>query len=226
MDKDEFERIKAEEKAHLQQLRNLKRTHRSAQRTASTAKALNAITDRTASDNLDAATDKLMRDAAHAEARFDLALEGDAPVTGNADGLDRADLAKAEAEAMVRQMKVEMGARDDTSMTEAARAAGDPAAPADAKASPATGPGTAKTIGRTPPPADLPPPVSDDAKTIGAAHEPATSLPRPRAAPHGRLTDQFHEGGFHEPGEPGLFDPSPRSAALVLSGSEPVFNIC
>lgn len=167
MDKDEFERIKAEEKAHLRQLRDLKRQHKTAQRTASTAKALGAITNRTASDNLGAATDKLMRDAAHAEARFDLALEGDAPVTGNASDLDRADLAKAEAEALVRQMKVEMGAREDTSMTETARAATEPAAPAEAKDSPATGPGTAKTIGRTPPPEDAPSPVSDDAKTIG-----------------------------------------------------------
>ncbi|MGB3543954.1 hypothetical protein [Rubrivirga sp.] len=167
MDKDEFERIKAEEKAHLQQLRNLKRQHKTAQRTASTAKALGAITDRTASDNLDAATDKLMRDAAHAEARFDLALEGDAPVTGNADNLDRADLAKAEAESLVRQMKIEMGARDDVSMTEAARAAKEPAAPDSVKGSPATGPGTPKTIGRTPPLADEPPPASDDGKTIG-----------------------------------------------------------
>ena len=156
MNKDEFERLKAEEKAHLQKLRQLKQQHRDAQRTASTAKALGAIADRTASDKLDAATDKLMRDAAQAEARFDLALEGDAPVTGNASDLDREDLAKAEAEALVRQMKVEMGDRTDTSATEAARAAGEPAAP-DA----------AKTIGRAPLPSEPPPAAADDAKTIG-----------------------------------------------------------
>lgn len=149
MDKEEFERLKAEEKAHLKQLRALKGQHRDAQRKASTVNALNAMMDNGLTKTGDA-TDKLMRDAAQAEARFDLALEGQAPVTGNSDDLDRADLAKAEAEALVRQMKVQMGAVDDTSMTDAAQAATEPSAPAAAKASPATGPGTAKTIGRTP----------------------------------------------------------------------------
>ncbi len=172
MDKNEFERLKEEEKAHLRKLRELKQTHRGAQRQASTVKALNAMMDN-GLDATSAATDKLMRDAAHAEARYDLALDGTAPVTGNTDDLDRADLAKAEAEALVRQMKVQMGAVSDPSMTDAAQAASEPSAPASAKASPATGPGTdapgtdtPKTIGRTPLP-DEPPPADPSDKSIG-----------------------------------------------------------
>ena len=87
-------------------------------------------------------TDKLMRDAARAEARFDLALDGQAPVTGNADGLDRDALAQAEAESLVKQMKIQMGAADAESMVDTAQAAAESSAPADARASPASGPGT------------------------------------------------------------------------------------
>lgn len=156
MDKNEFERLKAEEKAHLQRLRDLKRTHRDAQRTASTANALNAMRNEALESETDEMTDRLLRDAALAEARFDLATEGDAPQTGTATEVDRADLARAEAEALVRQMKAQMGGGSPSSV-EAAHAAKAPSAPA-----------SAKTIGRTPPPADEPPPAGDaGAKTIG-----------------------------------------------------------
>ena len=95
MDKSEFERIKAEEKAHLQKLRALKQQHRGAQRMASTANALNAMRNPELEAETDAMTDKLMRDAALSEARFELATEGLAPVTGNAEEVDREALAKA-----------------------------------------------------------------------------------------------------------------------------------
>lgn len=104
----------------------------------------------------DEMTDRLLREAALAEARLDLATEGHAPQTGNADEVDREDLAKAEAEALVRQMKMQMGGGSPSSV-EAARAAKAPSAPA-----------SAKTIGRTPPPDEEPPPAGDaGAKTIG-----------------------------------------------------------
>jgi hypothetical protein len=162
MDKEEFERIKAEEKAHLRQLRQLKQTHRGAQRMASSAEALRNMRNEALESETDAVTDQLLRDAAHAEARFELATEGYAPQTGNAEDLDREDLAKAEAEALVRQMKAAMGGATP-SIEEAAQNATDPAAPASA-----TSPAGAKTIGRTPPPEDEPPAdPAKGAKTIG-----------------------------------------------------------
>ena len=157
MDKEEFERIKAEEKAHLRQMRGLKQRHRDAQRTAQMAEAVSKLRNQALEAETDAMTEKLMRDAAIAEARLDLATEGHAPVTGNADDVDREALAKAEAEALVRQMKAQMGGGGEPSATEAARADKSPSAPAGAK-----------TIGRTPPPAEEPPPAAErGAKTIG-----------------------------------------------------------
>ena len=160
MDKEEFERIKAEEKAHLRQLRQLKQTHRGAQRMASSAEALRKMRNEALEAETDAMTDKLLHDAAHAEARFELATEGYAPQTGNAEEVDREDLAKAEAEALVRQMKAAMGGGSE-SIEEKAQNAADPAAPASA-------PSGAKTIGRTPPAEDEPSADPDKgAKTIG-----------------------------------------------------------
>lgn len=155
MSPEEFERLKAEEKAHLQKLRDLKRTHGDVQRKVSSAEALNKMRNPDLEAETGRLTDDLFLDAARQEARLDLALEGHAPVTGNADDLDREALAKAEAEALVKQMKAAMGA------------AGDPAVEPTPRPESAA-PAGQKTIGRTPPPADEPPPVADrDAKTIG-----------------------------------------------------------
>jgi hypothetical protein len=141
MSPEEFERIKAEEKAHLQKMRALKQQYRGAQRMASSAKALGAMRNPELEAETDAMTDKLMRDAAMSEARFELATEGLAPVTG--EEVDREALAKAEAEALVRQMKAQMGGGGEPTAPQAAQNAASPSAPAGAK-----------TIGRTPPPAD------------------------------------------------------------------------
>ena len=185
MDKEEFERLKEEEKAHLRQLRDLKKTHRDAQRTASTVNALNAMRNPELEAETDAATDKLMRDAAHAEARFDLALEGDAPVTGNADGVDREALATAEAEALVRQMKIQMGAADADSMVSTAQAAKEPSAPADAKASPASGPGTDPETTDAPTSAAAPLANSAGDSAANAPGRDAPAVGAPRTPPAG-----------------------------------------
>lgn len=153
MDKEEFERLKAEEKAHLRKLRELKQTHRDVQRKASSINALNAMRNQALEDETDALTEGLQRDAALQEARLDLALEGQAPQTGTPSDIDREELAKAEAEALVRQMKAAMGGGDA------------PAAP-ESSTTPSA-PSSAKTIGRTPLSDDEPPPADRDAKTIG-----------------------------------------------------------
>lgn len=152
MDKDEFERIKAEEKAHLRKLRELKQTHRDAQRKAQIVNAVRGMRNAELESEIDAQTEGFYRDAAHQEARLDLALEGRAPVTGNADEVDKAELAKAEAEALIRQMKAEMGER-----------------PSSPETRPSASPTGEKSIGRTPPPEEEPPPSSStrDAKSIG-----------------------------------------------------------
>jgi len=155
MTPEEFERLKNEEKAHLRQLRQLKQTHRDAQRKASTLDALGKMRNAQLESDIDAGTEQLLRGAALSEARFELALEGQAPQTNEA--VDAEALAKAEAEALVRQMKAQMGGgAERTTSEEAARASASPSAPAEAK-----------TIGKTPPAEDAPPAVDKGAKTIG-----------------------------------------------------------
>ena len=156
MDKEEFERLKAEEKAHLRKLRELKQTHRDVQRKASSVNALNAMRNKALEDETDALTDGLMRNAALQEARLDLSLENEKAAA--AEEADREDLAKAQAEALVQQMKAAMGeTASETPAPTKPPASGTPAPPAEGK-----------TIGRTPPPADEPSPTADrGAKTIG-----------------------------------------------------------
>ena len=179
MDKEEFERLKAEEKAHLRQLRDLKQQHRDVQRKASSVNALNAMRNRALEDETDALTDGLQRDAALQEARLDLALEGRAPQTGNVDDVDREALAKAEAEALVKQMKASMGGPAagpspneaiDPLQNPDGPVVENPQRPHGQRPADPTGDIPAledKTIGRPPPP-DEPPPASPRGdKSIG-----------------------------------------------------------
>jgi hypothetical protein len=178
MNKEEFERLKAEEKAHLQKLRDLKRQHRDVQRKASSVNALRNMRNEELESETDRLTEDLMRGAALNEARLDLALEGQAPQTGNVDDVDREALAKAEAEALVKQMKAAMGGglggptpneAIDPVQNPGGPVSSDPLEshgqrPADPSGDvPALG---GKTIGRTPPPEE-PPPAGQDGKTIG-----------------------------------------------------------
>lgn len=179
MSPEEFERLKAEEKAHLRKLRDLKQQHRDVERKASSVRALQNMRDANLEAETERLTSDLQRDAAHQEARLDLALEGHAPVTGNADDLDREALARAEAEALVQQMKAAMGHVPGGSAPNAAidpvrnpdgPAAADPLSPHGQRPADPTGDLPAlgdKTIGRTPPPADEPPPADRGDKTIG-----------------------------------------------------------
>lgn len=178
MNKEEFERLKAEEKAHLQKLRDLKRQHRDVQRKASSVNALRAMRNEDLESETDRLTGDLMRDAARNEARLDLALEGQSPQTGNVDDVDREALAKAEAEALVKQMRAAMGGAPggpapneaiDPVRNPGGAAAGDPLSahgqrPADPSGDLDLGD---KTIGRTPTPDEPPASASRDAKTIG-----------------------------------------------------------
>ncbi|MEM8559917.1 MAG: hypothetical protein AAGG50_19040 [Bacteroidota bacterium] len=112
MDKKEFERIKAEEKAHLRKLRALKQQYKGVSRQKKVLDALNAMQR----PDLDATYDEAMRglteDAALTEARLEIAMENAAEAAPKPEQLTEADrekLRKAEAAALLRQMKAEMG---------------------------------------------------------------------------------------------------------------------
>jgi hypothetical protein len=152
MSPEEFERIKAEEKAHLRKLRELKQTHRDVQRKASIVNAVRGMRNPELEAETDALTDSFYRDAAHQEARLDLALDSQALDKAAAEEADKAALAKEEAAALIRQMKAEMGER-----------------PGSPEARPSASPPGTKSIGRTPPPDEEEPPAPSprDAKSIG-----------------------------------------------------------
>ena len=153
MDKDEFERIKAEEKAHLRKLRELKQTHRDVQRKAKIVNAVQGLRNAELEAETDALTEGFYRDAAHQEARLDLALDSqEALDKAAAAEADKEALAKEEAAALIRQMKAEMGER-----------------PGSPESRPDASPTSPKSIGRTPPPEEEPPaaPSARDAKSIG-----------------------------------------------------------
>lgn len=165
MTPDEFERLKEQEKAHLRQIRDLQRQATDAGRKGRLASALESLSgaltdgDSTRSELVD----RLTRDAAHQEARLDLALEAQA---------DAERLAQAEAErARFEREQQEARARAtlDALRAEMGGASAAPASPTPEASAPPSPTGAAKTLGRTLPPDDVPS-VSPDgppAKTLG-----------------------------------------------------------
>ena len=185
MDKSEFERIKAEEKEHLRQLRALKDQHRDAQRKASILGALRGMGTPEQDATHDEFTGKLAQDAAMTEARFEIASE-DAERAAQAER-DAEVTRQSEAEALIAQMKAELGggaertpspraetpSRQDASRQDASRqdaSRQDASRPTTARSpSSPTGTTSAKTIGRTPPEPEAPESAEPErgAKSIG-----------------------------------------------------------
>ena len=114
MDKDEFNRIKEEEKAHLRKLKELKQALHSAQRQGRAGAALTDM-DTSSRDLLDAAsllTEEMNRGSAHQEARMDLALESEAGrKTVDPEEAD-AELRRLRAQELVRRMREELPAEE------------------------------------------------------------------------------------------------------------------
>ena len=168
MDKNEFERIKAEEKAHLRKLRALKQQHRGATRKASILGAMKGLSSSGLDATHDEMTGSVMRKAAETEARFEMAAESAAAAERAAADAER--LRQSDAEALVRQMKAEMGTDAPSPLAEPGRA---DASRSDARRSDASREDEAraaagsKTIGRTPPPDEPAPPPERGAKSIG-----------------------------------------------------------
>ncbi len=158
MDKDEFERIKAAEKEHLRKLRDLKQQHRGAQRKVSTLNALKGMLTPDQDATHDEFTGKVAQSAAMSEARLEMAQEEAARIAQ--EEADAEVTRQSEAEALIRQMKAELGGD--------AASGGAPAPRNTPEASSASG-ASGKTIGRTPPEPDAPDASAPErgAKSIG-----------------------------------------------------------
>ena len=157
MDKNEFERIKAEEKAHLRKLRALKQQHCDARRKVGMMNALKGMTTPEQDATHDEFVGKVTQDSAMAEARFEIASE-EAERAARAEA-DREATRQSDAEALIRQMKAELGGGDaPTTPPAGGPRRTDRPAPADGK-----------TIGRAPAEPESPPSADPDqgAKSIG-----------------------------------------------------------
>ena len=138
MTPEERERLKEAEKAHLRQLRALKQQYREAQRKKGLLDALQGMVRPDLDEIHEEMVDKLSRQNIEAEARFEVAME-DAGLTEDPleraarEAAEREALRTAEADALVRQMKQEMGggeaARPETATPTGAKSIGRPPAP-------------------------------------------------------------------------------------------------
>lgn len=145
MTPEEFERIKAQEKAHLREIQRLKALHKEASLTGRISQALRSVfPPAESSTTYDEMMGRLQRETAEAEAKLDLAREAHGAT--EPPTLDDAALAADRARQLVEDMK---------------RAASPPTSPEAA-------PNASRTLGRTPaseptpePPSPLPP------RTIG-----------------------------------------------------------
>ncbi len=119
MDKDEFERLKAEEKEHLRKLKDLRQTHTVLSRQERLKRTLSQMKSSTR-DLLDASAhliENMQQEAAIKEARLDIATEAaaEAAVKEKAEkDLEAFDesLRRDRAQALVQRMKAALGSEN------------------------------------------------------------------------------------------------------------------
>ena len=162
MTPEEFERLKEAEKTHLCKLKALKQQYRQAQQKKGILDALKGIVRPDLDDVHDEMVDRLTMKNIESEARFEIALENanltdDALESAAREEAEREVLQKAQAEALVRRMKAEVGGVVAPSSTQTnthtegktigrAPIPEEPEAESDETPSPARG---SKTIGRS-----------------------------------------------------------------------------
>ena len=115
MTPEEYERIKEAEKEHLRKLKQLKQQVRDLERKKKVADALDDMVKAPGEDILGTHEEmmgKLQEETALREARLEIALEEqglDAATPAEPAGPSEEELQKARAEALVKQMKTQMG---------------------------------------------------------------------------------------------------------------------
>ncbi len=145
MKRENFERLKEEEKAHLREIRKLKRRLREAERVRSIGKALSDVRAAGSMDQLDEALTNVKLEALEVEARLDVAVgssQGEAAAQSDPAEME-AELSKARAAELVRHMKISMGLEERD-----LRPAGSSGAGSDVDDSSGSEPIAQKTIGR------------------------------------------------------------------------------
>ncbi len=114
MDRKEFERIKQAEKEHLRALKKIKRKLHEAQRMQKLREAMQNIDAAGTSNTYDEMLGKLEQETIEQEVRLDMALEGQEDLPELEPEVDEATLRAQKAAELVRQMKLSMGALDES----------------------------------------------------------------------------------------------------------------
>lgn len=110
MKREDFERIKEEEKKHLLEIRALKRQLKDAERLQRIGGALQNIQSAGDLEGFDSALEEVQRGAAEQEARLDLAVDSAASLDSvQLSDEDEETLKLARAADFVRQMKTSVG---------------------------------------------------------------------------------------------------------------------
>jgi hypothetical protein len=110
MKREDFERLKEEEKKHLREIRELKQKLREAQRLQRIGRAMHDIEHSGELEGFDRSLEEVQRSAAEQEARMELAAQAAAPVEPlDVPEIDEETLQKARAADFIRQMKMSMG---------------------------------------------------------------------------------------------------------------------
>lgn len=159
MNRDEYERLKEAEKAHLRKVRQLKQQLRQAQRTRGLTDALRNLDTSGLDAEFEQSLQRLTEQNITSEARFELAMETlDEAAERERQRRERerheAELQKTQAADLVQQMKAQMLA--DAQQHTEARQGSDPG-----------GRGPTKTIGPDDPAPDTPDAPEPSGKSIG-----------------------------------------------------------
>lgn len=152
MKREEFERLKEEEKKHLREIRDLKQKLKAAQRIQRIGSALTEIERAGELEGFDISLEEVQRKAAEQETRLDLAVDSADPIDPvEMQPIDEETLQKARAAEFIKRMKVSM--EDPGDRAEAAQVGTRDQPPERKSSKPADEPPVdfEKTIGRMTP---------------------------------------------------------------------------
>jgi len=151
MKREDFERLKEEEKKHLREIRNLKQQLKDAERLQRIGRALSDIERSGELEGFDSSLEDVQRSAAEQEARLEIAAEGAAETARQIEvsEIDEEALAKARAAEFIRRMKVSMAEGEEP--TSPASTASEKSERAAKESVPRAESAPEKTIGRMAP---------------------------------------------------------------------------
>jgi hypothetical protein len=112
MNREDFEKLKEKEKAHLREIQKLKQRLREAKRVRSIGTALKDVEAAATLDELKDALEKVQLEALEGEAKLDMILDSGEAAQKEAELDTEEELSKVRAAELVKHMKMSMGLDD------------------------------------------------------------------------------------------------------------------